>query len=107
MVTASPNDEAPFAPTTCTVTVLASGTLEIGPAGEGMTLKSVTMDREVSPLQSTMTIVPGSTLWASTARRVSGRNRRSSSAVITAAASAETSCRWEYGRAASDAAMAC
>lgn len=55
------------------------------------------MGCSICPVQSAITIIPGSMRCASTAPTVEARNRRSCCAVITAATDISTSCRCVYG----------
>ena len=97
--TASPNERAPLARTTCTLTCFACGTSIAGPAGEWITSNEVCTDRVVSPVASAMTITPGNTLCVSSERSVALRKRISASTVTTATMPASTSCRCVYGLA--------
>ena len=78
-------------PSSTTRTVLPSGISMIGPAGEGMISKDICMGCMIPPVQSTTTMVPGNIRCDSTAMKVDGKKRRSSSTVITAATDASTS----------------
>ena len=64
----------------------------------GITSNEVWRGRGSVPVQSAMTTTPGSTLCASTADRVDGKNLLSSSTVITAATESSTSWLCVYVR---------